>query len=139
MKALVRIRPFSGRCETSRSFVDRSNIYYCHHQVIIGTPEPAIPTSRVAPPLPPRGARTSLSSVSSAPVSPLHESYTLVQSPALPTRQPSLSGTPPPLLRKLSGQLTQVATRPIFWLFSICLDLGNLYSLIFRWEIERRL
>ena len=139
MKALVRIRPFYGRCETSRSFVDRSNIYYCHHQVIIGTPEPAIPTSRVAPPLPPRGARTSLSSVSSAPVSPLHESYTLVQSPALPTRQPSLSGTPPPLLRKLSGQLTQVATRPIFWLFSICLDLGNIYSLIFRWEIERRL
>ena len=114
VKALVRIRRFSGRCETSRSFVDRSNIYYCHHQVIIGTPEPAIPTSRVAPPLPPRGARTSLSSVSSAPVSPLHESYTLVQSPALPTRQPSLSGTPPPLLRKLSGQLTQVATRPIF-------------------------
>ena len=114
VKALVRIRPFYGRCETSRSFVDRSNIYYCHHQVIIGTPEPAIPTSRVAPPLPPRGARTSLSSVSSAPVSPLHESYTLVQSPALPTRQPSLSGTPPPLLRKLSGQLTQVATRPIF-------------------------
>ena len=79
----------------------------CYHEVIIGDPSPTPPpaSTKVAPPLPPRGVKTVLTMSPSTPVSPLHDSYTHI-TPALPTRLSTFQGSegsPPPLMRKLSG------------------------------------
>ena len=82
----------------------------CYHEVIIGDPStPVLPCTtgpRVAPPLPPRGVRTSLTvSPSPTPSSPVVDSYTYipVPAPAVPTRLSTFQGSPPPLMRKSSG------------------------------------
>lgn len=84
----------------------------CYHEVIIGDQTPSVPPSthntRVAPPLPPRGVRTSLTSLTVSPASPLLDSYTYIPAPssvpAVPTRLSTFQGSPPPLMRKSSGK-----------------------------------
>ena len=61
----------------------------CYHEVVIGE-------TKTAPPLPPRGVKTSLS------FSP-GDSYVKLP-PAVPHRQSSLLASPPPLLRKHSAK-----------------------------------
>ena len=91
-------------CDTEDS---DNNLDNCYHEVIIGDPSPTPPpaSTKVAPPLPPRGVKTVLTMSPSTPVSPLHDSYTHIP-PALPTRLSTFQGSegsPPPLMRKLSG------------------------------------
>ena len=85
----------------------------CYHEVIIGDPcTPALPSTpqpRVAPPLPPRGVRTSLTmSPTLTNNTPLLDSYTYIpapsSAPAVPTRLSTFQGSPPPLMRKSSGE-----------------------------------
>ena len=78
-----------------------ANLDNCYHEVVIGeTGE----NTRTAPPLPPRGVRTSLS------FSPGDSSYVKMP-PAIPHRQSALLGSssssPPPLLRKHSAKRSQ--------------------------------
>ena len=75
--------------DTSLETERGTNLDNCYHEVVIGDVEES---SRTAPPLPPRGVKTS-----SSP----GESY--VKLPPVPHRLSSLS-SPPPLLRRPSGQ-----------------------------------
>ena len=93
---------------------ENEDIDNCYHEVIIGdlTPQvhPSTPSNKVAPPLPPRGVRTSLTvSPAPPPSSQLLDSYTYIpapsSAPAVPTRLSTFQGSPPPLMRKSSGEL----------------------------------
>ena len=95
-------------CDTE----DNDNLDNCYHEVIIGDPvpdplppPPQVLSTKIAPPLPPRGVKTVLTMSPLSPTSPLHESYTHIP-PALPSRLSTFQGSeesPPPLMRKLSG------------------------------------
>ena len=82
-----------------------TNLDNCYHEVVIGE---AGDSTRTAPPLPPRGVKTSLT------FSAGDLSYVKMP-PAIPHRQSSLAGTssgsggssPPPLLRKHSAKRSQ--------------------------------
>ena len=84
----------------------------CYHEVIIGDSPPPVlsstPIPRQAPPLPPRGVRTSPSMAPTSPTMPLLDSYTYIPSsslaPAVQTRLSTFQGSPPPLMRRSSGR-----------------------------------
>jgi len=68
----------------------------CYHEVVIGD-VPVTMNAKVAPPLPPRGVKTSLSS---AQMTPLHDNYTHIPQGILPPRLSTFHSSPPPLRRK---------------------------------------
>ena len=74
----------------------------CYHEVTIGEPS----VTKIAPPLPPRGVK------SPSPLTPVNDNYTHIP-PALPSRLSTFQGSPPPLMRKLSGNYLIFSSRKL--------------------------
>ena len=73
---------------------EADDIDNCYHEVIIGDSG-----TKIAPPLPPRAAVKTPSPLNNHN----NDNYTTIIPPTLPSRQSSCQGSPPPLMRKLSG------------------------------------